>query len=197
VPDVTRYFLWFLPPAVLAIFIGPAVTRRKSLMLSITRQMLFTFALLAILGSGSRAQEKKPGEALVGSWRADIADGQAVLLEVRGATVEMKVESNGAATSVWAGKLSFPKENADRHFDWVEIKAGDRALPDNKCLYKLSGDTLLVIGGGPSERPTKLLSGPGPGLARWSLLGWGAERVAHSLFPFGASARMKRGEGID
>ena len=118
-------------------------------------------ALLAILSSGASAQEKKP--ALAGSWRADITDGQAVLLEVRGTAVEMKVEANGVATSLWVGKLSFPKENADRHVDWVEIKAGDRTMPDNKCLYRLSGDSLLVIGGGPIDRPTKFLSGPGAG----------------------------------
>ena len=132
-------------------------------MLPTTRRSLLAFAFLAIPGAELSAQEKKPGEALIGSWRADLSDNQAVLLEVRGTTVEMKVEKNATTTSVWVGKLSFPKENADRHFDWVEIKAGDRTLPDNKCLYKLSGEALLVIGGGPSERPTKFLSGPGDG----------------------------------
>ena len=90
-----------------------------------SRIAALALAFLATLSSG--AQEKKPGEALAGSWRADITDYQAVLLEVRGTTVEMKVEANGALASLWVGKLSFPKEHADRHFDWVEIKAGDRA----------------------------------------------------------------------
>src|SRR3954471_1808275 len=90
------------------------------------RHVLLTVAILVLLGSWARAQEKKPGDALAGSWRADLSDGQAVLLEVSGDGVEMKTEAKGVATLVWAGKLSFPNENADRHFDWVEIKAGGR-----------------------------------------------------------------------
>jgi hypothetical protein len=122
-------------------------------------------ALIAIFCSELpvAAQQKKPSPeaAIAGTWRAEVSDAHSLLLDIRGSSVELKLVADGAVTSLWAGKLSFPKEHSDRHFDWVEIKAGDRALPDNKCLYRLAGDTLLVIGGGSAERPTRFVSGPG------------------------------------
>ena len=100
-------------------------------------------------------------ERLRGSWRAEISDSQALLLEFQGESVGMKVEAAGSATHVWTGKFVIPAEDADCHMDWVQLKGGGRAIPDNRCLFRLAGDTLLVIGGGPATRPTHFFSGPG------------------------------------
>ena len=61
----------------------------------------------------------------------------------------------------WVGKLSISKDEPKQHMDWVELRAGNTKLPDNKCLFQLCGDVLLVIGGGPNQRPTRFYSGSG------------------------------------
>jgi hypothetical protein len=109
------------------------------------------------------AQVPRPMEALSGTWKADISDAHALVLTVGKEKVEMGLESGGAVTPLWAGMITFPDGEAARHFDWVGLKQGGTALPDNKCLYRLAGDTLLVIGGGPKARPTRFLTGPGDG----------------------------------
>ncbi len=100
-------------------------------------------------------------ERLRGSWRAEISDSQTLLLEFEGESVGMKIEAAGSATPVWTGKFVIAAEHADCHMDWVQLKAGERAIPDNRCLFRLAGDTLLVIGGGPTTRPAHFFSGPG------------------------------------
>lgn len=127
-------------------------------------------ALMALMGIGYLCQpvipqEKKPSaaEALSGTWRADISDQYGLLLTIRNEAIEMSLDRNGAVTRLWSGRLVIPTEHSDRHMDWTGMRAGtdNRALEDNKCLYRLSGDTLLVIGGGVKERPTRFYSGPG------------------------------------
>ena len=100
-------------------------------------------------------------ERLRGSWRAEISESQALLLKFERESVAMTVEAAGSATTVWMGKFVIPAEHADCHMDWVQLKRGGRAIPDNQCLFRLAGDTLLVIGGGPTKRPTHFFSGPG------------------------------------
>ena len=109
----------------------------------------------------SQPVARPPAESLRGTWRAEIADSQALLLEFQGEAVVMTVEAQGKFNPVWSGKFTVPAEDPDNHMDWIELKAGGRSIPDNKCLYRLIGDTLLVIGGGPGSRPTHFYSGPG------------------------------------
>lgn len=108
-----------------------------------------------------QVKEAPPAERLSGSWRAELAESQALLLLIRVDEVEMKVDSGGVETSLWTAKLVIPKEHSEKHMDWVDVTQGGRALPDNKLLYRLTGNTLLVIGGGPKERPARFYSGPG------------------------------------
>ncbi len=124
--------------------------------------LLFVISILCFGLSGT-AQGKKvePLEALRGKWRAEISATQSVLLEFLGDSIEMKIETAGSAPLVMTANVVVPKEHSDQHLDWIQVKSGERPLPDNKCLYKLSGDTLLLIGGGPKERPAQFYSGPG------------------------------------
>ncbi len=125
------------------------------------RTLVGMAAMLALaLGAAARA-EPAPGAALEGAWRADISESHALVLVLGTASVEMRLDGGGAVTTLWSGRMTFPEGEAGRHFDWVGLKAGGAPMPDNKCLYRLSGDTLLLIGGGPDARPTRLLSGPG------------------------------------
>ena len=109
------------------------------------------------------AQEKKPSPRmlLLGKWRADISATQSITLEFREDIVEMKIEAGGAVNGIITATAVLPEEHADRHMDWVGMRAGERALPDNKILYKIVGDTMLLIGGGPKDRPASFYSGPG------------------------------------
>lgn len=50
-----------------------------------------------------------------------------------------------------------PKE----FMDWTELRSETTKFPDNQCLYRLRGDTLVIIGGGPDQRPARFFSGPG------------------------------------
>lgn len=109
------------------------------------------------------AQEKKPSplEAIRGTWRADISATQFVLLDFRDDAVEMKINVSGNVVTAMTAKVVLPKEKSDQHMDWINVKSGERQLPDNKCLYRLAGETLLLMGGGTKERPARLYSGPG------------------------------------
>ena len=62
---------------------------------------------------------------------------------------------------LWAGRLVISAEQPDKHLDWIERKSKSGALPNNQCLYRCIGDTLLLIGDGPDSRPTQFLSGAG------------------------------------
>lgn len=120
---------------------------------------LAAVCLVALAAQPAPAQEKAPAP-LAGTWRAELSDGRAMVLAFRGDAVSMAADAAGAVTPLWAGTARFP---ADGHVDWVGLTAGGRPVPDNKCLYRVAGDTLLVIGGGPADRPTRFLTGPGPG----------------------------------
>lgn len=126
----------------------------------------FISAVCLVLGAGQLvASERAAGGAadrLAGAWRAELSDTQALVLHFQGATVEMQSEAEGKTSPIWKGKFVIPEEQSDRHMDWTELQAGGRALPDNQCLYRLSGETLLIIGGGPKNRPTRFYTGPGP-----------------------------------
>lgn len=102
-----------------------------------------------------------PLVTLNGTWRADVSDSQAVVLKINDNRIEMTAIIEDRAGLMWSGRLRISPAKPNRHMDWVELKSGNSKLPDNKCLYRLRGDTLLVIGGGPDQRPTRFLSGAG------------------------------------
>jgi hypothetical protein len=126
---------------------------------------LATFLAVATVSPFSTAApdvaKVAPIDLVRGSWRADISDLQALVLQLDKDLVELKLENDGKLVTLQKGKLSFPTEHPDRHFDWIELKAGANSVPDNQCLYRVSGDTLLVIGGGGKARPTRFYTGPG------------------------------------
>lgn len=96
-----------------------------------------------------------------GTWRADISGSQSVVLVISGSNIEMHANAGEKRLPIWSGKMTISKENPDSHMDWTELVSGQNKLPDNRCLFRFRGDTLLVIGGGPDRRPTRFFSGPG------------------------------------
>lgn len=124
---------------------------------------LFPVLLLAAIPqkSGADAAKSNPADILIGTWRADISDTQSVLLQLGKHTIDWKLEAGGQVTTLMSGHYSLPKDKPESHMDWTDMKAGERDSPDNLCLYRLAGDTLLLIGGGPQNRPTKFYTGPG------------------------------------
>ena len=106
-------------------------------------------------------QERNAEDALDGNWRADVTDSQAIILSIKRTDIEMTAIDGEKRLPVWVGKLSISKDEPNQHMDWVELRSGNSKLPDNKCLYRLRGDVLLVIGGGPIQRPSTFFSGSG------------------------------------
>ena len=98
---------------------------------------------------------------LDGTWRADVSDSQLIILSIKGSRIEMSAVAGEKQLPRWIGKLNISKDEPNQYMDWVELRSGDTKLPDNKCLFQLRGDVLLVIGGGPNQRPTRFFSGPG------------------------------------
>ena len=84
-----------------------------------------------------------------------------IILSIRDSKIEMSAVSGGKELPSWTGKLNISKDSPNQHMDWVELESGNTKLPDNKCLFRLRGDVLLVIGGGPNQRPTRFYSGAG------------------------------------
>lgn len=100
-------------------------------------------------------------ETINGVWRADVSETQTLLLKVKDSEVEMTAVVGENQIPVWSGKLVLSKEHPNEHMDWVDLHSRTAKLPDNKCLYRLRNDTLLIMGGGPQQRPTRFFSGPG------------------------------------
>ncbi|MFO0876540.1 MAG: hypothetical protein U0840_04135 [Gemmataceae bacterium] len=118
------------------------------------------FLAIAVAACLTLSASAQPRESLAGEWRADLSDTHSLVMRLGRDSVEVAIAEGGVVRPLWAGKMTFPEGEADRHFDWVGLS---NAMPDNKCLYRLAGDTLLVIGGGPDRRPTRFISGPGNG----------------------------------
>ena len=124
----------------------------------------FTGIVLALACQAfALAEDTKPFTeyTLEGSWRADVSISQTIILSIQVTRIEMSAVAGEKHLPKWVGKLNISKDEPKQHMDWVELRAGNTKLPDNKCLFQLCGDVLLVIGGGPNQRPTRFLSGPG------------------------------------
>jgi hypothetical protein len=106
-------------------------------------------------------REAKAQETLDGTWQVDVSDTQVFVLSIKGSDIELSTVTGEKLLPVWVGKLSVSGDERNQHMDWVQLRSGNTRLPDNKCLFRLRGDVLLVIGGGPNKRPTKFLSGSG------------------------------------
>lgn len=135
----------------------------KTTVNSLVLVALFPVLLLAAIPpkGSTDAPKATATDMLIGTWRADISDTQSILLHLGKGTLDWKIEAGGQVTTLMAGKYSLPKDKPESHMDWTDMKAGERESPDNLCLYRLTGDTLLLIGGGPQNRPTKFYTGPG------------------------------------
>lgn len=121
----------------------------------------FLVPMLFVPSSTSAADKPQPNPALNGSWQADLSDSQSLLLRIEQDQIELKINIDGKQSLVWVGKIALSKEHPDKHMDWTNLKSGEASFPDNRCLFKLAENTLLVIGGGPTDRPTRFYSGPG------------------------------------
>ena len=120
-----------------------------------------SIALVLSCSNFAFADNREPptDSVLNGKWRADVSGSQMIVLTISGTKIEMSALSEGKKLPSWTGKFIISSPN--QHMDWVELESGNTKLPDNKCLFRLSGDVLLVIGGGPNQRPTRFYSGPG------------------------------------
>ena len=98
---------------------------------------------------------------LDGTWRADVSNSQTIILSIKDSRIEMSAVAGEKQLPRWVGKLNVSEDEPNQHMDWVELRSGNTKLPNNKCLFQLRGDVLLVIGGGPNQRPTRFFSGPG------------------------------------
>ena len=132
-------------------------------MQGLLRLLLFTSIALVLACCNFAADNREsPNEGVLnGTWRADVSDSQMIILSIQNSKIEMTAVSGGKKLPSWTGKMSISKDSPNQHMDWVELQSGSTKLPDNKCLFRLRGDTLLVIGGGPNQRPTRFDSGPG------------------------------------
>lgn len=120
-------------------------------------------ASAVVIGSGGQPQldAKECRLRLEGKWEAHLSAKQMLVMEVADDSVKLDSISNGRRTSGWGGKLVVSNDAPDKHFDWKKRVSANGPLADNQCLYRLVGNTLLVIGGGPNRRPAKFLSGHG------------------------------------
>lgn len=126
-----------------------------------SRSLLVAFLLSCVSFVLANDCEPKDDQALDGTWQVDVSETQAIQLSIRGADIAMTAVVGEERLPIWVGKLRRSNDELHQHMDWIELRSGDARLPDNKCLFRLRGDVLLVIGGGPDKRPTKFLSGPG------------------------------------
>ncbi len=106
-------------------------------------------------------REGNTKDTLEGTWQADVSETQTIILSIKGHHLEMSAVAGEKRLPVWVGKLSISKDEPNQHMDWVELRSGNTRLPDNKCLFRRRDYVLLVIGGGPNQRPTKFFSGSG------------------------------------
>ena len=105
--------------------------------------------------------ESRITEALNGTWQADVSDTQTIILRIKDSHMEMSARTGDTLLPAWTGKMRLSEHEPTNQMDWVELRSGATRLPDNKCLFRLRDDVLLIIGGGPDKRPTKFLSGSG------------------------------------
>lgn len=124
---------------------------------------LTSFVLVIAFHAFALAEDRKTTTAstLDGTWRADVSQSQSINLSIKDSRIEMTAFAGEKQLPRWVGKLSISQDEPDQHMDWVELRSGNTKLPDNKCLFQLHGDVLLVIGGGPNQRPTRFFSGAG------------------------------------
>ena len=132
-------------------------------MQGLLRLLLFTSIALVIACCSFAANKREtPNDGVLdGTWRADVSESQLLILSIEKSKLELTAVSDGKKQPSWIGKMSITKDLPNQNMDWVELHCGGMKLPDNRCLFRLRGDTLLVIGGGPNQRPTRFDSGPG------------------------------------
>jgi len=127
--------------------------------------MISTLLLVSVVALASSGQQQLTAEQcqkrLAGKWEADLTPNQTIVMEIKGDTVKLFRIVNGNHSLAWTAKLLVSKAIPENHFDWKKRTSVNGPLPDNQCLYRLVGDTLLLIGGGPDRRPSKFLSGHG------------------------------------
>ncbi|MEM6690242.1 MAG: hypothetical protein AAF664_12485 [Planctomycetota bacterium] len=127
--------------------------------------MFTTFLALAMITAVPDSQQQRDPETclelLEGSWLADLAPNQSVLMKIDGDEAKLFSILNEKRMPQWTCKLHLSKTLPENHMDWRQRRSSRGPLSDNQCLYRLEGNTLLLIGGGPNERPTKFLSGKG------------------------------------
>ena len=106
---------------------------------------------------------------LQGKWRTWFAADDYLVFEVNAKSFSMVRHTDGKQTEAWTGSLILDETRSPRHLTWTEGKSAGQAMPDNKCIYEIHGNTWLLVGGGADNRPEHFYSGVGGGNKTWVL----------------------------
>ena len=127
--------------------------------------MLFTTILASVIAVAPIGQQdlspKQCQERLAGTWEAHLTPQLSIHMVIEGDNIALYSVDNNGKSLAWSGKVLVEESAPMRHLDWKQRTSTNGPLPDNQCLYRIAGETLLLIGGGPDQRPTKFLSGHG------------------------------------
>lgn len=98
---------------------------------------------------------------LAGVWHCNVVDAETIEMTISENRLKLAVIVDGRKKEAWTGTMVVSDKEPERHLDWKNRLSVNGAIPDNQCLYRLVGNTLLLIGGGPNDRPMRFLSGEG------------------------------------
>ena len=105
-------------------------------------------------------QDQDVRNKLSGRWVCHLEPELTWILSIDGTDVSLAIEADQKRAEAWAGRLKFSSSDPDKHFDWTDRRSVAGIWPDEKCLYRCTGDTLLIIRS-KDDRPTRFLSGEG------------------------------------
>ena len=99
-------------------------------------------------------------EGLNGQWACYLAPDITWILSIDGTKISLTIETEQRTMDAWTGRLAFSPTEPEKHFDWKDRRSIAGVWPDEKCLYRCTGDTLLIIRSA-DARPTQFFSGEG------------------------------------
>ncbi len=115
--------------------------------------------LLLSLASPAPAQAAGDLESLQGTWKTTSgrAPELSLILTIKDDTVKLAFTVPGGETTTLDGKLKLDDQASPKTIDWIEFKRPDGSpAAANLGIYKLEGNKLTVLNGGPDgSRPTE------------------------------------------
>ncbi len=100
-----------------------------------------------------------------GKWSAMIGPDKniPIVIEVKGKAITLSLTTPEGQEFDIDGEVALDESTKPGRWDWVNFKGIDgEAVPDNLGLYKLDGDELTIVSGGPGNpRPAEFVEGQG------------------------------------